>query len=226
MTDGNIISENIKSIACSIDYRQERLISFFSAVIAYGRYELTRKAIVRLKDLALDRNMIYETILQSYLFLGFPRMIEAALAFNEVYGDFTEVDGFKTFSQDESRQWFEDGRKLCRRVYGKNYDRLEQRFIAMSPDLFRWMVIEGYGKVLSRPGLTQIERELAEVAALIVDKRERQLVSHIMGSLNVGADPYLIKLVNNDIRAIAGDESFRLANDVIRRVGMVDEEKK
>ena len=164
-----------------------------------------------LKKRKFDKEAIYETILQSYLFLGFPRMIETALVFNKIYGNIENNKIIEKISTDESELWFAEGTKLCRQVYGSNYENLKSKFMNVSPEIFRWMVVEGYGKVLSRPKMTHIERELAEVAALIVDGRERQLLSHILGSLNVGADMELIKQVNRDIRPMTGDNNFSLA---------------
>ncbi len=212
------IKKQFKKIAPDGNNKRVRLLSFFSAVIAKGDFDITKSILLELKGLKVDKLAIYETVLQSYLFLGFPRMIEAALAFNELYGDFEEVTDFKMISREESQRWFEDGKELCRKVYGKNYNKLEKRFLSMAPDLFRWMVIEGYGKVLTRPGMTQVERELAEVAALIVDRRERQLISHVKGSLNVGAEMSLLRQVNSDIRPIAGEPACGMASDVMDRI--------
>ena len=197
-----------------------RALSYLSAIIALGRQELLLSAFQYLKKRQFDRKAIYETILQSYLFLGFPRMIEAAIAFNETYGDATGAyeTNFGQVSPEESSRWFENGINLCKQVYGKNYKQLKERFMSISPEMFRWMVIEGYGKVLTRPGLSSIERELAEVAALIVDQRERQLVSHIIGSLNVGASITLIKQLNEDIRLLAGEKAYELATRLILKV--------
>jgi alkylhydroperoxidase/carboxymuconolactone decarboxylase family protein YurZ len=95
---------------------------------------------------------------------------------------------------------------------------LKEKFISVSPELFRWMVIEGYGKVLTRPGLTSIERELAEVAALIIDKRERQLTSHIIGSLNVGASVQQLRQINEDIKPLSGYEAFKITGQLIDNI--------
>jgi alkylhydroperoxidase/carboxymuconolactone decarboxylase family protein YurZ len=179
-----------------------------------------------LLDCSLDRVAIYETILQSYLFLGFPRMIEAALLFNEIDDGFHDPSEINKISGSESDQWYNDGLRLIRQVYGENYDILRKRFMEVSPDIFRWMMIEGYGKVLSRPGLTHIERELAEVAALTVDRRERQLVSHIRGSLNMGADLNLVERVIEDIKPLAGDEGFALAQRLVAEIKYRYENKK
>ena len=215
-------SETIKKIINDLggidSDRQVRLVSVLSAAIARGENELIEQVMSSLKKRELENGLVYETVLQSYLFLGFLRMIEAALVYNKVFGDIGNGGEVEKISEIEAEKWHRDGINLCGVVYGKNYERLKEKFMSVSPEVFRWMVLEGYGKVLSRPGMTQIERELAEVAALIVDKRRRQLVSHIMGSLNVGAPISLIKQVNRDIVRIAGEEACLMADDVIGEI--------
>ena len=51
------------------------------------------------------------------------------------------------------------------------------------------MIVEGYGKVLSRPGLDLARRELCIVAACAASRQERQLHSHLHGARNVGVAP-------------------------------------
>jgi len=48
------------------------------------------------------------------------------------------------------------------------------------------MILEGYGKTLSRPGLGPVEREYAVVAILTATRMWRQLRSHAIGAVNVG----------------------------------------
>jgi len=54
------------------------------------------------------------------------------------------------------------------------------------------MVVEGYGKVLSRAALDLPRRELCIVAVCAVSGQDRQLHSHLLGALNVGASPNAI----------------------------------
>ena len=49
------------------------------------------------------------------------------------------------------------------------------------------MIVEGYGKVLSRPALDLARRELCIVAACAASRQERQLHSHLHGALHAGA---------------------------------------
>ena len=55
------------------------------------------------------------------------------------------------------------------------------------PDLADWILEDGYGRVLSRPGLSVRERELLVVAVLSTLDVPAQLKSHQLGALRVGA---------------------------------------
>ena len=49
------------------------------------------------------------------------------------------------------------------------------------------MIVDGYGKTVSRPGLDLARRELCSVAMLVPQDAPRQLLSHLKGALNAGA---------------------------------------
>lgn len=130
---------------------------------------------------------LYEVLLQSYLFAGFP----AALDSLTILADHVrtalpdhQVSPAEPFSVDAFR---ERGEALCRKVYGNVYDRMMQRLDTITPDLRSWMIVEGYGKTLSRPGLPIVMRELCVVAMLAALGRTTQLYSHVRGALLVGA---------------------------------------
>jgi 4-carboxymuconolactone decarboxylase len=61
------------------------------------------------------------------------------------------------------------------------------RMAGFHPDLADWILADGYGRVLSRPGLPIRERELIVVAVLAALKLPKQLESHVRGALRVGA---------------------------------------
>ena len=142
---------------------------------------------------------IYEVILQSYLFLGYPKALEGMKTFREA----CEKDFQPSKINYSFRYWSEwkiRGTVLCEKVYGKNYDRLRNRVGEISPELSDWMIVEGYGKVLSRGVLAGAVRELCTVAALLVTSDMNQLHSHMRGALNLGAGKLDIK----DTMEIAG----------------------
>jgi hypothetical protein len=55
------------------------------------------------------------------------------------------------------------------------------------------MIEQGYGRVLTRPGLSGPVRELIAVTVLAALGWERQLVSHLLGAVRLGATPAAIR---------------------------------
>ena len=86
------------------------------------------------------------------------------------------------------------GEATCARVYGKHFDKLRHNITQLHPELDDWMIVEGYGKVLSRPGLDLGRRELCTVAACVATGQDRQLHSHLHGARNVGVPDDVIAL--------------------------------
>lgn len=127
---------------------------------------------------------LYEATLQSYLFVGFPRAIEAFFAVRPVL----ERAGWNApaAAPPDPERWRREGDALCRRVYGRNFDKLLATMRALSPDLAEWMILQGYGMTLSRPGLGAMDREYAVIAILTVTRMWRQLRSHAIGAVHVG----------------------------------------
>lgn len=116
------------------------------------------------------------------LYAGFPAALEGLRALNDAW------PGRARRSREGGvARWRVRGAALCRRVYGPAYARLLPAVQSLHPDLAVYMVEHGYGRILSRPGLTARERELVTVAALAALGWERQLVSHLLGALRVGA---------------------------------------
>lgn len=140
-------------------------------------------------SLAAERShavWVEELVLQSYIFAGFPRALNAAREWRRLSGlpapDDDEGEDFRLASE-----WRERGEATCARVYGPFYERLRYNIRSLHPALDAWMIVEGYGKVLSRPGLDLIRRELCIVAACAAAQQDRQLHSHLHGALHSGA---------------------------------------
>jgi 4-carboxymuconolactone decarboxylase len=123
-----------------------------------------------------------EVLLQSYLFVGYPRVLNAFRLWRTIE---PEVPSAR---RDEA-EWEDRGRRVLSRVYGGQDERVVANVQALHPDLGRWMVTEGYGKVLGRAGLELGVRELCTVALLATQDAVPQLYSHLRGSLNAGMAP-------------------------------------
>ena len=170
-------------------------------------------------DRGASRTMLYEVVLQSYLFLGFPRMLIAAEVLDKVLPAHQADPMTRPITQEESKEWFDRGISLCRRVYDSNYEALRYKVEGIAPEIFRWMIVEGYGKVLSRPGLDSVNRELSVSSFLMMEDRAQQLYSHMRGALNVGSTPELLKQVIEDIGDAAGP-GYETARDILTRLGI------
>jgi 4-carboxymuconolactone decarboxylase len=134
----------------------------------------------------VDPIAVEEVILQSYLFAGFPRALNAARAWRSVSGRPAPAEDVEA-SVEDLDLWRERGEETCEIVYGDSYEKLRQNIRDLHPALDEWMIVDGYGKVLSRPGVDLRTRELCVVAACAVSGQQRQLHSHLHGAMNAGA---------------------------------------
>jgi 4-carboxymuconolactone decarboxylase len=164
---------------------EERALVRLAAVIAAGSEADVRAELARAQqDVRVE--WVEEVILQSYLFAGFPRTLNAAREWRKVSGRVAPLsdDGERL---DRAGEWQQQGEATCAIVYGPFYERLRQNIRALHPALDAWMIVEGYGKVLSRPQLDLARRELCIVAACAASRQDRQLHSHLHGALHAGA---------------------------------------
>ena len=136
----------------------------------------------------VDPVAVEEIILQSYLFAGFPRALNAARAWRATSGRSAPADDAEA-SVEDLELWRKRGEETCAIVYGDNYEKLRQNIRDLHPALDDWMIVDGYGRVLSRPGVSLRARELCVVAACATTGQQRQLHSHLRGALNAGAPP-------------------------------------
>jgi 4-carboxymuconolactone decarboxylase len=80
------------------------------------------------------------------------------------------------------------------------------------------MIVEGYGKVLSRPGLDLGRRELCIVAACVASGQERQLHSHLHGALNVGVPAGVVRESLEALTPVVSDDRLGAARLLLERV--------
>jgi 4-carboxymuconolactone decarboxylase len=184
---------------------ETRAIVRISAAIAGGSEADVRRELEAGARVA-SGVVIDEVILQSYLFAGFPRALNAARAWRAV-GPAAPARATEPAAGDRVEGWRARGEETCRIVYGDSYENLRGNIRALHPDLDEWMIVDGYGKVLGRAGLDLKRRELAVVAACAATGQQRQLHSHLHGALNAGASEPEISATLNAISDLvpAGD---------------------
>ena len=172
----------------ALSLAQETLVRV-SAALANRREEKLEEA---LKGAArgVPSEQVEEALLQSYLFLGYPITLNAFAVWRRISGRPAPAPAP---GPEECAAWMARGAEVCEQVYGGQYEGLRVNVSALHPDMEQWMVMEGYGKVLGRPGLDLLTRELCVAALLAVLDARRQLYSHLRGALNVGATPSQIE---------------------------------
>jgi 4-carboxymuconolactone decarboxylase len=157
-----------------------------SVAVAAGTEHEVRGAMARAAATGLDPTWVEELILQTYLFCGFPRALNAAR-------EWRRTSGRRAPAADEGTnianvgEWAARGERTCATVYGHMYARLRLNIRDLHPVLDSWMIVDGYGKVLSRPGLDLKRRELCIVAVCAALDHEPQLHAHLHGALHAGA---------------------------------------
>ena len=171
-------------MASELSLRQILIMSRISALIGIREESSFRKEILTALSEKISVSILREVVLQSYLFAGYAAAINAFHIVNELVPGDSE---FLIESDGSLEIWKARGIELCKRIYGDQYDKLLHNMDRLHPELSDWMIVEGYGKVLSRPILSPRVRELLIVGMTAALGVERQFHSHVRGALNVGA---------------------------------------
>ena len=149
---------------------------------ARGREAEVRRAVRAAVRAGVRPERLDEALLQLVPFTGYARTINAFAALREIVPRVPRSRAAKGGVRAR-------GEALCRRIYGPVYEKMIARMRRFHPDLADWILEDGYGKVLARPVLSSVERELLVVAVLGTLDVPAQLKSHELGARRVGADP-------------------------------------
>lgn len=189
-----------------------------SGVIAAGTESQVREALGR-ANADCQPEWVEEVVLQSYLFAGFPRALNAAREWRRISGrSAPSTDDGEDFNN--ASRWRAQGEETCAIVYGPFYERLRHNIRQLHPALDAWMIVEGYGKVLSRPALDLKRRELCIVTACAMARQDRQLHSHLHGAMHAGASPAEVTAALDSIAdLLEPDDSRRYLQLLARLLG-------
>jgi 4-carboxymuconolactone decarboxylase len=203
-----------------------------SARITAGSEDDVRAGFAECAAAKVSGKWLEEVVLQSYLFAGFPRALNAAREWRRAFpaqvqesagerkGGPAVVVGVDRagVGYADVYDWRTRGELTCEMVYGAFYEKLRGNIRALHPALDEWMIVEGYGKVLSRPGLDLGRRELCIVAACAAAEQDRQLHSHFHGALNVGVPAETIWGVLAALKGVVAAEGLEKAGLLLARV--------
>jgi 4-carboxymuconolactone decarboxylase len=188
-----------------------------AAAIAGGDPGALQSAVSRAVSAGVPVLAVDELVLQSVLTVGWPRALVAAGIWRTAIGAPADP-GADDLDYEHHREWTRRGEATCRIIYGEHYDQLRTNVRAMHPALEAWMVTEGYGRTLARPGLALALRELCTVAQTAVLRTPRQLHSHLLGALRSGASIARIEATLELVRPLLPDDAWREATSIWQRV--------
>jgi 4-carboxymuconolactone decarboxylase len=167
---------------------QTRDLVRFAAAIAQGYEPELRERVGQLRSSQVPAAWVEELLLQSVLMVGYPRALIAFSVWRKL-GGAPKPSAEPDEDYELAGEWTRRGEELCEVVYADNYPKLRDSVRALHPAIDNWMITEGYGRTLARPGLDLKRRELCTVAQTAVLEAPRQLHSHLRGALNAGATP-------------------------------------
>ncbi|HXF49215.1 MAG TPA: hypothetical protein VNL73_07305 [Verrucomicrobiae bacterium] len=173
-------------------------LAAYASAFARHDWEGLRKLARKSQSAGISQKQLYELTLQGYLFLGFPSAIEA---FGALEGIFRQG---KNKGEQSIVSRVKKGRNICRSIYREKYPALMQNLKQKSPELANWIIEEGYGKVLSRPGAKLFLRELFSVGLLSATGFPKQLFAHLRALVEMGESP---KRLAGFVRRAAKDSS-------------------
>ena len=201
---------DVRDMLSVLDDETRQLVRL-AAIVAAGDEPAVRDAVATAAA-HVRAAWVEEVLLQTYLFAGFPRALNAMREWRRVHPDVATGP----LAREPSPA---DGEATCATVYGPMYDRLRDNIRHLHPLLDDWMIAEGYGKVLSRPGLDLARRELCIVAACAATAQDRQLHSHLHGARNAGAPVGVVDAALDSLADIVGPSRMRGVKLLWARVG-------
>ena len=141
-----------------------------------------------------------EAVLQTHLFAGFPRLVEA-LGVIEKAGGLGQVQPEECMPTCDESEDIARGFDFFGQIYGDGATRIRDMLHGYHPEWGRWILGHAYGRVLARPGLPPDQRELCAVVCLAALDQERQLASHARGAVRCGATPAAVRAALETVEA-------------------------
>ena len=188
-----------------------------AAVLTVGSEAELRSALLAAAT-ELPAEWVEEIVLQTYLFAGFPRALNAAREWRRASGRRAPLEDEGAHAESNVSAWRERGEQTCATVYGPFYEALRRNIRDLHPALDSWMVVDGYGKVLARPALDLRRRELCVVGSCAAARQDRQLHSHLHGALHAGATPAQAADALATVEDMIGENDARRYRQLLARV--------
>ena len=177
------------------------LLALLSAASVLRKEKYFDTILNKLISVNYPLSKVYEAILQTYLFAGFPSALVSLKKLQETTGNRLKYEEY------DLKKFLKRGKANCKKIYGSKYNKLISNVKSFSPDLAAWLIIEGYGKVLGRKVLSLKEREICIISILSALKFKDQLYSHINGAVRLKLNLSFIEKTIKNLSIITASAS-------------------
>jgi len=191
---------------------KEDLLPLICAAAALRKEEHLKVLLEKSKLHGIKEKPLYESLLQNYLFIGYPSAMISLKILKEYY---PKLENVLQESWDLNK-YRERGTKNCKKIYGRKFDKLISNVKNFSPELSDWLLLEGYGKVMGRKGLSLKQRELNNVSVLTALKFGDQLYSHINGASRTNAAQVKIERVIKNLDILGDKELSKFGMKIMK----------
>lgn len=191
--------------------QQQHLILNITISMSCNDKSNARKLMQDALDSHIPFAALYEALLQIHLFSGYPASIEGLSLLHEVYNEAPA-----SIEEYDVQLFKQRGEKLCRDIYTTVFEKMNKRMHSFSPELSEWMIIDGYGKTLSRAGLDIQTRELINICILSLGQWKQQVISHIRGALHVGVEMEDIEAAIECLHTKQTNEAYAFAHTMLK----------
>jgi len=164
--------------------RRTRLLALAKGAIWPADWQRLRDVVDCARRQAVRRADLEETLLQATLFFGFPRTVTAFEHLAHAWPAASAPVGGEVPPGDRRDR----GYALFAAIYADNDEAVRARLRSFHAEFHDFVLEAAYGRVLARPGLDALTRELLAVTALLALDQVPQLVAHARGALHFGAD--------------------------------------
>lgn len=187
-----------------------RLHALCALATGRGDREAQARVIARARALGLPRSEFEETLLQCVLFFGFPRVVTAFdVASRQWPAESPPAGGALPPAEQRAA-----GTALFDRIYGRNASAVHAMLRGFHAEFHDFVLEAAYGRVLARPGLPPLDRELIAVAALAALDQVPQLIAHARGARTFGATALAIR---ETLVTALGDQPA--VDELMQRIG-------
>lgn len=182
-----------------------------AAAGATGARDLLARSVALARSLGAEPAVLREVLLMLVPYAGFPRALAAFHA--------AELAPAADDAETAAERRAELGRRAFEGVYGETSERVLSGLRALDPRLPAWTLEHAYGRVLARPALALLERELLAVSLLTaLGGLSDPLLGHMRGALRLGASAPEVESMVDAVPLELGEERRQAARELLRRL--------